>query len=215
MVGGATGWLLASGSDVINNTEKAWAWWRIDHTYSGRWSNDAEGHLDGGPPGSLIGENVVELSLYVEDGKVYGDIHNQRLCKALPWQYVMIDGRRLWWGLGGLHIWAWDHLRGVPTSFGDFRVTHDRATDTIEVVTTSPTQLFPEKVRLHRLGEAGTVSDKVHPFCREYLARAGITPEALTAATAARRAAGAASERAVSTLKSNPSPTAKPASAAR
>jgi hypothetical protein len=202
LAGGAIGWIVLNSGPAYSNIQKAWEWWRVDHTYSGRWSNDGEGYVDNAPPGALMGPSPdrVELAIHVEGGEVMGDIHSPRLCKHLPWQYVMIDGRRRWWGFGGLWMRAWDHIRGERTGFGDFEVHHDWKTDTIEVRTLRPTPFFPDRVQLHRIesSEGNTVSDKIDPFCDEYLDRyaGGARPPsshaAQRAASAAKRAALAA-----------------------
>lgn len=203
LVGGLLGWAILNSADAYSKLQAALHWWQVDYSYSGRWSNDSEGYLDDPPPGSLTGEDKVELAIHVENNEVMGDIYNSRLCKYMPTQYVFIQGRRRWWGWGGLRVYAWDHIHGQRTAFAEFEVRHDRKTDTLELRALAPTPLFPERVQLHRVdpSDGGSVSDKIDPFCNEFLdkyaggARPPSSHAARRAASAAEQAAAAAAAR--------------------
>lgn len=161
-----TGWLLTNGQNAITTSEKAWVWWQIDHTYSGRWSNDSEGHIESPFWAARDGEKVV-LALHVEGREATGDVHSERLCNYLPWQYVFIEGYRRWWGWAGVRIRAYDHIRGEKTMMGVFDLKYDRASKTMEMTSVTPSPLFPDRIQLVKVGENeyGSVSDEIEPFC--------------------------------------------------
>jgi hypothetical protein len=171
IVGGMLGYALSSGSAAIENTVKAWDWWKIDRTFTGRWTNDTEGHLD--PPIDVRNASgpPMELALHVENGDATGDIHSEHLCKINPRAYVFIEGKRRWWGWGGIRAVAWDYRGGERVGFAELIITHDGSTGNLDVSTARPSPFFPEKTRLFRSaeGSTSTVSDKVAPICPEFL----------------------------------------------
>lgn len=183
LIGGILVYALASGSDAIENSAKAWDWWKVDRTFTGRWTNDTEGHLD--PPIDVrhASGSRVELALHVENGDASGDIHSEQLCESNPHAYVFIEGRRRWWGWGGIRALAWDYRDGKRVAFADLIITHDGSTGNLEIRTAEPSPFFPEQVRLYRSSkEAASVSDKIEPIC----------PQFIEAVKNARRAASAA-----------------------
>jgi hypothetical protein len=166
IAGAGVGWLVLNGADAYGKIDRAWEWWQIDQTISGYWTNDSEGHLD--PPidvASAEGERT-ELAVFVKGGNVSGDVHTERLCNFLPWQYVQIEGHSLWWGFGGIRAYAWDYVGGERRRFAELRLNYDRSTRTLVIERVSPTALFPERVRLFKIPEAiPSVSEKVKPYC--------------------------------------------------
>ncbi|MDO8777310.1 MAG: hypothetical protein Q7K57_53080 [Burkholderiaceae bacterium] len=189
LIGGILGYALASGSDAIENSAKAWDWWKVDRTFTGRWTNDTEGHLD--PPIDVrnASGSRVELALHVENGNASGDIHSEQLCEFNPHAYVFIEGRRLWWGWGGIRARAWDYRDGKRVAFADLIITHDGSTGNLEIRTAEPSPFFPEHVRLFRSSkEAASVSDKFEPICPQFI-------EAVKNARSAASAAGASGPR--------------------
>lgn len=170
LIGGIVGYALSSGSDALENSAKAWDWWKVDRTFTGRWTNNTEGHLD--PPidvHNVLGGRV-DLALSVENGDASGDIHSEKLCDYNPHAYVFIEGRRRWWGWGGIRALAWDYRDGKRVAFADLIITHDGSTGNLEVRTVEPSLFFPEKVRLYRSSkEVTSVSDDIAPFCSDFL----------------------------------------------
>lgn len=150
LLGGIAGYALASGSDGIQNSVNAWDWWMIDRTFTGRWTNDTDGHLDPLIDVRNAEGSLLELALHVENGNASGDIHSEQLCEYNPHAYVFIEGRRRWWGWGGICAIAWDYRDGKRVAFAKLIITHDNSTGNLEVNTAEPSLFFPKKVRLYR-----------------------------------------------------------------
>jgi hypothetical protein len=172
LVGGAAWALVTTGSDAYGKVLVAWEWWRVDQTYTGRWSNDKEGDLD--PPidvQSASGQPT-ELSLFVRGSEVEGEFYTSGLCDVIPWQVVRIRGRSRWWGFGGIRAYAWEYIRGQRTALVEVAMTYDRKTKTLEIVPIERSRVLPTPVRLFKTAdEAGTPADKIKPFCPGYIER--------------------------------------------
>jgi hypothetical protein len=172
LVGGAVWALITTGGDAYGKLLVAWEWWRVDQTYTGRWSNDGEGDLD--PPiqvQSASGQPT-ELSLFVRGSEVEGEFYTSGLCGVVPWQVVRIRGRPRWWGFGGIRAYAWEYIRGQRTILTEVGMKYDRTTKTLEILPIGESPVLPTPVRLFKVAnEVGTPADKIEPFCPGYIER--------------------------------------------
>lgn len=172
LVGALVGFALASGSDAIENATKAWDWWKVDHRFTGRWTNNTEGHIEPPPDVASASGERVELALQVQRDGVTGDVHSARMCDVDMHAYMFIEGHRHWWGLGGVRAVVWDFRFGKRVVFAELEITYDSTTGNMDIRTTSPSPYFPDHVRLFRSSEfADSVSDKIEPFCPQFLER--------------------------------------------
>lgn len=189
LVGGASWALITSGSDAYGKVAAAWEWWRVDQTYTGRWSNDAEGYLEPPIDVQTASGQPTELSLFVRGSEVEGEFYTSGLCEVVPWQVVRIHGRSRWWGLGGIRAYAWEYIRGQRTALVEVTMSYDRETRTLEIKPVEKSLVLPVPVRLFKTDrEPGTPADKVKPFCPGYFDRTTESP-----ATRSRSPASAAS----------------------
>lgn len=189
LVGGAVWALITTGSDAYGKLLGAWEWWRVDQTYTGRWSNDAEGDLDPSIAVQSASGQPTELSLFVRGSEVEGEFYTSGLCEVVPWQVVRIRGRPRWWGFGGITAYAWEYIGGQRTALVEVAMKYDRTTKTLEILPVGESRVLPTPIRLFKTAdEVGTPADKIKPFCPGYVER-------MTEAAAAmsRRPASAAS----------------------
>ena len=187
LVGTALWAVVTTGSDAYGKLLVAWEWWRVDQTFTGRWSNDKEGDLD--PPVSVQSASgqPTELSLFVRGSEVNGEFYTSGHGEVVPGQVVRIEGRSRWWGFGGITAYAWEYVMGQRTALVEVVMTYDRSTKTLEVRPVGKSRVLPTPIRLFKTAdEAESPADKIKPFCPGYIER-------LTEAAAVRRPASAAS----------------------
>ena len=87
VVGLVLGWLLVNGATARKNYLAFSSWARHDAIYKGTWTNDQEGLTESPKPGESIWLNV-EMA----DGTFDGEIHSEKLCSRLPFNYLLFDG---------------------------------------------------------------------------------------------------------------------------
>ncbi|MGE0329372.1 MAG: hypothetical protein AB7P37_01615 [Ramlibacter sp.] len=181
LIGGATWALVTTGGDAYGKILVAWEWWRVDQTYTGRWSNDKEGDLD--PPLNVRSASgqPTELSLFVRGSEVHGEFYTSGLCDAIPWQVVRIHGRPRWWGFGGIRAYAWEFIRGERTALVEVTMSYDRSSKTLEISPVETNRVLPGPVRLFKASDqAESPADKIKPFCPDYIERMTEAAAAMT-----------------------------------
>jgi hypothetical protein len=164
--------LITTGSDAYGKALAAWEWWRVDQTYTGRWSNDKEGDIDPPIQVQTASGQPTKLSLFVRGTEVEGEFYTSGLCNVIPWQVVRIHGRPRWWGFGGIRGYAWEYIRGQRTSLVEVSMRYDRKTKTLEMSPIEPSPVLPGPVRLFKMSEdPETRAKKIEPFCPGYIER--------------------------------------------
>lgn len=160
-------WALVNGAAALDTGGKFWHWWTVDQAYTGVWTNDGEYSVDGAEWGAPDGDRV-KLAITVKGREVGGDLHGDRLCKFLPWRYVMFEGYAKWWGFGGLRGRAYDYIGGKKTQFAEFNIYRDPDTRTLVLDEITGSLLFPKHAVLLKTSDAEgqTVSTHdVEPLC--------------------------------------------------
>lgn len=132
--------------------ERAWDWWRTDHSYTGRWTNDAEGFLGPTPWAGEPGEKV-RIALHVRGGEVTGDMHTEKLCDFMPYNSVSLEGYTRWWGLAGARVYAWDYVHSEKVRFAEFKLVRDWRDGMLRMEDASGLPILPNHAELVRLSE--------------------------------------------------------------
>jgi hypothetical protein len=163
-----TGWLVVNWPAA----ERAWEWWRTNQSYTGRWTNDAEGFLGATPWAGKDGETVL-MALHVRGGEVTGDIHTQKLCDLMPYNSVGLEGHTRLWGLAGARVYAWDYVHGEKRYFAKFTLERNWREGTLYINDVEGAPILPDRAELVRLSEddGGTVlqGDRaVQALCPHY-----------------------------------------------
>ncbi|WP_445503145.1 hypothetical protein [Microvirga sp. G4-2] len=157
MIGGAIAFLYLQRAEIKATLD----WWRDDAAIIGTWTNTGEGSVNAEEFAAKTPEDVVWLSIEVENGTISGMIHTPRLCNVVPWNYVMVDGSNsLWRTIGS----AFDYVGGRQAVIGGFSLERDNSY--LVLTPASPTAALPKAVRLVRSSEkAEEQREGVPPHC--------------------------------------------------
>jgi hypothetical protein len=157
MIGTAIAFLYDRRADINATLD----WWRDDAALIGTWINAGEGSVDAAQFAAKSPEDVVWLSIEAKDGKFQGMIHTPRLCNALPWNYVRVNGSNSLWRTIGTAV-----EKIMSEDVVAVRFTLKRDEGFLILTPTPPTVLFPKAVRLVQSSEnAEDQQEGVPPLC--------------------------------------------------
>jgi hypothetical protein len=145
-IAAVVGWLLVSGEAALGTIRNARDYLRNDAVLVGTWSNDGEGSVESTDWAIKSPEDLIWLSMKVEDGEITGVIHSPRLCSFSPWNYVQVDGSNSWFGTTAN---AYDFISGRRTLFGIFGMSVD-GDGLLNLTPQVASPIFGREVRLAR-----------------------------------------------------------------
>ena len=141
-------WLLINSDKVVDNLTTFTKWYGSSKALEGVWNNSTEGDLD--PPKWLSEQkDSMEIRLTIDDSRVDGTIITGKLRKLIPWNYVLLQGKKRALQ-NSLDVEAFDFVGGKKVSFGRFKIHLDGEKLIVDNLD-SDFHFFPESAALTKI----------------------------------------------------------------
>lgn len=167
IAGGAViiSWVLLNGVTALSNAERLPAdisriykeivtWYQTDQDWTGKWSN--EGDVGYSHEGSIY----VTLDLLVRGRSVQGTISSGPQQKAIPLEFVLLEGAVT---NDTLDVLAFDFFQGKPMRIATFKISaiESKGLSKIKLTTIWQSQpWFPKETELWSIGKTDLISEQ-------------------------------------------------------